>query len=78
MGCAGTSPLQLLLPKTQIVYPADPPPLVCPEEPKVPMVVTTDVQFARWEDDIKRAGAICRGRLEAVKTWIDKWPKEMK
>lgn len=42
------------------------------------MVVTTDVQFARWEDDIKRAGAICRGRLEAVKTWIDKWPKEMK
>lgn len=77
-GCAGSNPLQLLIPKTQLVYPVVNLDLTCPDEPLLPPVLVTDVDYGKWSDEVKKAGAICRGRLKAVRDWTDKWPKEMK
>lgn len=76
-GCAGSNPLQFLIPKTALVYPAVSLDLTCPDEPLLPPVVQTDVDYGKWSDDVRKAGAICRGRLHAVADWIAKWPKEM-
>lgn len=44
--------------------------VTCPNEP-VPGNIVTDVQLAKFNEDVRNAGADCRTKLKAVRSQVD-------
>lgn len=63
------------VPVTKLVYPTSPKAgdLTCPPEPK-PGVITTDVEAAKFAENLRVRGENCAQKLEAVRLWVQSWP----
>lgn len=74
-GCAAPKPDIQPIPEIRNVYPIIPSNLlVCKSEP-VPADILTDVDLAKFTEEVRVAGQECRNHLKAVKTQSDSWPR---
>jgi hypothetical protein len=49
--------------------------LACLLEPPAPGSAETDVDLARWTQEVRDAGADCRAKLEWLRALVATWPK---
>ena len=63
------------IPEVRNVYPNVPANLLdCAAEP-VPGDILTDIDAAKFTEDVRTAGGDCRGKISSLKAMVAGWPK---